>query len=91
MKKKKKQKAIHLEKCIEQLVKQYFHRSKEANHGGYLHAELIARVERELIQQVFQQTAQNQSQTAKVLGISRTTLRKKMDVLALATDNAETD
>ncbi len=80
-KKKQKQKKIKLEKCIKKLVKQYFSHTKNTkniNNGGYLHGELISRVERELIKQVLKQTQQNQSQTARVLGISRTTLRKKM-------------
>ncbi len=74
----KKQKNISIEKSIKQLVEQYFIHIKTVADNGYLHAELIARVERELIKQVLKQTQYNQSQTAKVLGISRTTLRKKM-------------
>ncbi len=81
-----KQKKINLEKCVKGLVKQYFYNiehTEETVNSGCLHAELIARVERELIKQVLKQTEQNQSQTAKILGISRTTLRKKMAELNL--------
>ncbi len=74
----KKHQSITIEKNIEQLVKQYFKDCESPNSAGYLHSELIARVERELVKQVLNQTEQNQSQTAKILGISRTTLRKKM-------------
>ncbi|MBS9781085.1 MAG: helix-turn-helix domain-containing protein [Gammaproteobacteria bacterium] len=78
-----KYKPINIEKDIEQLVKQYFKHSKSPNSAGYLYSELIARVERELIKQVLHQTEQNQSKTAKILGVSRTTLRKKMSELNL--------
>ncbi len=74
-----------LEKSIADLVTQYFEHTSQHhndnngnNAGGFLHSELIRRVEKELIIQVLKQTEQNQSQTAKILGMSRTTLRKKM-------------
>lgn len=39
---------------------------------------VLAQVERPLIEMVLQHTSNNQSKTAKILGISRGTLRKKM-------------
>ncbi len=74
----KKQSAKTIEHSIQQLVKQYFKHRHSDTDSGFLYAEIIARTERELIIQVLAQTAENQSQTAKALGISRTTLRKKM-------------
>lgn len=73
-----KQKKGKLEKSVKKLVKQYFETVETHSESGFLHAELIRRVERELIHQVLKRTEQNQSQTARILGVSRTTLRKKL-------------
>lgn len=78
IKNKKKNNKTNIEKVVKRLVKQYFSTIETHADNGYLHQELIQRVEKELIKQVLKHTAQNQSQTAKILGISRTTLRKKM-------------
>lgn len=67
-----------IEHSIKALVKQYFDTVDQHHENGFLHTELIRRVERELICQVMQHTDNNQSQTAKALGLSRTTLRKKL-------------
>lgn len=45
--------------------------------------DVLGWVERELIKRVFQQTHQNQFQTAKQLGISRITLRKRLVEMGL--------
>lgn len=74
----KKAKKAKLEKAVKNLVKQYFETVDQHHENGFLHEELIRRVERELIHQVMKHTERNQSQTAKILGISRTTLRKKL-------------
>lgn len=83
MSKHKKDKKPKIEKAIQKLVNQHFKNISPTDESGYLHAELIRRVERELITQVMQHTQQNQSQTAKILGLSRTTLRKKLKILGL--------
>lgn len=80
-----KSKKPKIEKAVKKLVKQYFDTVSTENDVGYLHEELIRRVERELILQVMKKTQQNQSQSAKILGISRTTLRKKLTTLGLDT------
>lgn len=85
---KKKQKKAKLEKAVKKLVKQYFETVDHHHENGFLHAELIRRVERELIHQVMKHTNQNQSQTAKILGLSRTTLRKKMAEYTLNNDKS---
>ncbi|MBS9778285.1 MAG: helix-turn-helix domain-containing protein [Gammaproteobacteria bacterium] len=77
-KKKNKPKNTNIEKVVKNLVNQYFSTIENHSEKGYLHEELIQRVEKELIKQVLKQTEDNQSQTAKLLGMSRTTLRKKM-------------
>ncbi len=74
-----KQKA-NIEKEINKLVKQYF---STTNGGNNLHQALITRVERALLEAVLKQTQDNQSEAARILGISRTTLRKKMTQLEL--------
>lgn len=77
-KKSRKKPKQNIEKAIRQLVKQYFATIEEGNHHSQLYPELISRVERELISRVMKATDNNQSQAARVLGISRTTLRKKL-------------
>lgn len=82
-KKANKSKKPKIEKAVKQLVKQYFATATQEIESGYLHTELIRRVERELILQVMKHTDNNQSQAAKILGISRTTFRKKLKDLQL--------
>jgi Fis family transcriptional regulator len=48
-----------------------------------LHTMVINEVERPLIQVVLEQCGQNQSKAATMLGLSRSTLRKKMASLGL--------
>lgn len=67
-----------VDKSTKRLVKHYIAAIQKHEEIDCAHAGLIARVERELIDQVLEQTDNNQSQAARVLGISRTTLRKKM-------------
>ena len=45
-----------------------------------LHDMVISEVEKGLLQAVLGKTESNQSEAARILGISRTTLRKKMDL-----------
>lgn len=85
MNKSKKDKKPKIEKAIKKLVNQHFKNISPDDESGYLYEELIRRVERELIAQVMQHTQQNQSQATKILGLSRTTLRKKLKVLGLDT------
>ncbi len=48
-----------------------------------LHALLISQVEKPLLQAVLKHTKSNQSKAAKVLGLSRGTLRKKLSLYQL--------
>ena len=52
-------------------------------NSNLLLAEVISQVERPLISLLLQQTNWNQQRTAKILGINRNTLRKKIKTLAL--------
>jgi Fis family transcriptional regulator len=45
-----------------------------------LHDMVISEVEKGLLQAVLDKSESNQSEAARILGISRTTLRKKMDL-----------
>jgi two-component system nitrogen regulation response regulator GlnG len=56
-----------------------------------LHGELIARVERQLFADVLRHTGGNMTQAARVLGITRGTLRTKLAALGLAADRAGDD
>ena len=48
-----------------------------------LHAEAIAKAERQLFRQVLKHTAGNQLKAATILGISRVTLRSKLKSLGI--------
>jgi nitrogen regulation protein NR(I) len=56
-----------------------------------LHGELISRVERQLFADVLRHTGGNMTQAARVLGITRGTLRTKLAALGLAADRAADD
>lgn len=48
-----------------------------------LHGLMMRKVERPLVAQILQRTGGNQVQAAKILGINRNTLRKKMKIYSL--------
>jgi Fis family transcriptional regulator len=58
-------------------VKDYLARLDE-DEVSSLYAMVISEVERPLIQAVMEQCGQNQSRAAQMLGLSRSTLRKKI-------------
>lgn len=63
-------------------VKQTVSRYLEQLHGDdvvNLHAMVMAEVEKPLLQATLEHSGFNQSKAAKALGLSRSTLRKKMD------------
>jgi Fis family transcriptional regulator, factor for inversion stimulation protein len=70
-------KGIFLRDAVQQALQQYF-----SQLDGYDPAELyemvLEEVEKPLLQIVLQRTRGNQSRAAKILGLSRGTLRKKM-------------
>ena len=53
------------------------------SNSNLLLAEVISQVERPLISLLLQQTNWNQQRTARILGINRNTLRKKIKTLGL--------
>ena len=63
---------------VKKAVNQYL-----ANLDGYqatdLHAMVLAEVEKPLLEATLQHSGFNQTKTAQILGISRSTLRKKLE------------
>jgi two-component system nitrogen regulation response regulator GlnG len=55
-----------------------------------LHGEVLALVERHLVLQVLRLTGGNQSQAARILGLTRKTLRGKLASLAIVVEHATT-
>jgi DNA-binding NtrC family response regulator len=53
-----------------------------------LHDEVLTLVERHLVIQVLRHTAGNQSQTARILGMTRKTLRAKLDSLGISVEHS---
>lgn len=68
---------IVLKEQVRMAVEQYFIQLNGETVVG-LHAMVIAEVEKPLIEAVLAHTGGNQSKAAKVLGLSRSTLRKKI-------------
>jgi Fis family transcriptional regulator len=63
-------------------IKDYFSRI-DGHEVNALHQMVIAEVERPLIQAVLEQYGYNQCKTAQALGLSRSTLRKKINLYGL--------
>lgn len=66
-----------LSECVRSALKDYFSRL-DGHAVSELHEMVIAEVERPLIQTVLEHYGYNQSRTAQALGLSRSTLRKKI-------------
>jgi Fis family transcriptional regulator len=67
-------------------VRQTVFRYLEHLHGHEavdLYAMVMAEVEKPLLEVILEHSGQNQSKAAKALGLSRSTLRKKMDFYGL--------
>lgn len=66
-----------LRNSVRESLRQYFIRL-EGQAPVHLYEMVLAEFEQPTIEMVLQYTGQNQSKAAKILGISRGTLRKKM-------------
>lgn len=66
-----------LRNAVRQSLQQYF-AQLDGQTPANIYGMVIAEVEKPLIEMVLQLTNGNQSKAAKILGISRGTLRKKM-------------
>lgn len=74
--------ATTLASFTEQRLQDYF-LQLDGNKPSQLYEMVIQQVEQPLIKVVLQQTHNNQSEAAKILGISRGTLRKKMALFGM--------
>lgn len=71
--------------CVRQAVRTYLH--SLAGHEVYnLHDLLIREVERPLLEAVLEHTKGNQTRAARCLGLSRSTLRKKIALYTIDED-----
>lgn len=74
-KKQRKPLCHHVEKSVEQ----YFVDMEESTVDN-LYEKVIAEIERPLLTVVMQKVNNNQSEAAKILGLNRNTLRKKLKI-----------
>ncbi len=79
----KKASSIPLCVHVKQTVEQYFLHLNGHDTAG-LYAMVIAEVEKPLLQATLEHVGHNQTKAAKVLGLSRSTLRKKLEQYGLA-------
>ena len=63
--------------CIKKNMSKYFDQLNTHSATG-LHQLVMSEVEKPLLESVMQHTQKNQSKAAQVLGMSRSTLRKKL-------------
>lgn len=70
--------SIPLALFIKQKVDQYFTQLNGHDPVG-LHAMVISEVEKPLLEAALEHSGYNQTKAAKALGLSRSTLRKKLD------------
>lgn len=77
-----------LRECVRNAVRAYLCNMADQDVQG-LHRLVMDEVERPLIETVLESTNNNQTVTARILGISRSTLRKKLTAYAAA--DAEQD
>ncbi len=68
---------------VKKTVEHYFEQLNGHDTSG-LHAMVISEVEKPLIEVALHYCGQNQTKASKVLGLSRSTLRKKLDLYDLS-------
>jgi len=74
---------IPLSSQVKEALTLYFDQLNGHEAAG-LYEMVIAEVEKPLLESVLAYTGQNQSKAAKMLGLSRSTLRKKMELYGLS-------
>jgi two-component system nitrogen regulation response regulator GlnG len=77
---------VDLDESLEEIMSRkldYFVRNAIESNSNSLMSEVIPKVERPLLKILLQQTNWNQQKTARILGINRNTLRKKIETLGL--------
>ena len=71
-----------LRECVRNALESYF-RQLDGHAASELHQMVIAEVEQPLFETVMRHTEGNQTRAAVMLGISRSTLRKKLSIYGL--------
>lgn len=71
-----------LRECAEAALQKYFE-DLDGHAPGNLYAMVIAEIEQPLLKAVMDYTRGNQSRAAEILGLNRSTLRKKLRLYGL--------
>ena len=71
-----------LRKCVQDAMQRYFDHL-DGHHASNLYRLVMNEVEAPLLESVMKYTGGNQTQAATLLGISRSTLRKKLSLYGL--------
>ncbi len=79
---------IPLRQNVQTAIRRYLEDMGQSQPAG-LYRTLLAEVEPPLIEEVLRYTRGNQSRTAKILGMTRNTLRTKLNRYQIAIDNRE--
>lgn len=74
---------ITLSEHVKQAVELYFSQLN-GHDAANLYAMVLSEVEKPLLETTLQQTGYNQTKAAKALGLSRSTLRKKLEYYAIS-------
>lgn len=69
--------AHSIHRCIKKMLSTYF-KDMNGHDPENLYALVLAEVEKPMLEIVLQQTQNNITKSAKILGINRATLRKKL-------------
>jgi Fis family transcriptional regulator len=67
-----------LKKCTRKLLKDYFQQIGDVSQARDIYTNIIVQVEKPMLKMVMQQAGGNKSKAAKMLGINRNTLHKKL-------------
>ena len=78
---------VGISKIIENYVKNYFDIHGETLPSDGLYARFMDEVERPLIEETLKRMKGNQIRVAKLLGINRNTLRRKIQDLNICLEN----
>ena len=79
---------IPLRQNVQAAIRRYLEDMGQSQPAG-LYRTLLAEVEPPLIEEVLRYTRGNQSRTAKILGMTRNTLRTKLNRYQIAINNRE--
>jgi two-component system nitrogen regulation response regulator GlnG len=81
--------ALGLQEVIERYLKHYFDLHGDILPANGLYDCLIKEMERPLIEEAMRRLKGNQVQVAKLLGINRNTLRRKIQDLGISFENVK--